>query len=62
MTQGDRLLTIEQVAERLAVARRTVFRLIERGELRVVRIGRATRIAESDLSEYIERLRNEADR
>ena len=56
MTGGDRLLTIEQVAERLAVARRTVFRLIEKGDIRAVKIGRLTRIRESDLERYIAQL------
>ena len=51
------LLTIEDVADRLAVSTRTVRRLIEAGELAVHRIGRAVRIAEADLQSYLRRVR-----
>ena len=54
------MLTVEQVAERLSVSRRTVFRLIGEEEIRIVHIGRLTRIAESDLNDYIEKLRRES--
>jgi len=40
VTEPVRLLTLDTVAERLAVSRRTVQRLIDAGELRAVRFGR----------------------
>lgn len=43
--RGDqRLLTIVETARRLAVSTATVRRLLARGELRAVRIGRCVRI------------------
>ena len=44
-----RLLTIKDVAGDLNVSIKTVRRKIERGELRVHRIGRTIRIAEDEL-------------
>jgi excisionase family DNA binding protein len=41
---SSRLLTIKDVAELLQVSTRTVQRLIDRGELAAVRIGRSVRI------------------
>jgi len=53
--------TLDEVAERLKVNRRTVNRWIENGSLTAIRFGPppggATRIAESDLQEFIERRR-----
>jgi excisionase family DNA binding protein len=48
-----RLLTVDQVAEYLAVCSRTVRRRIVEGELTVHRIGRSLRIAEDDLRRYL---------
>lgn len=46
----ERLLTIYEVAEQLAVSRKTVWRLVKRGELPVVRFGRRlTRVRLSEL-------------
>jgi excisionase family DNA binding protein len=55
MTREGKLLTIEQVAERLQVATITVRRLVEAGEMRVTRVGRQIRISESALQEYLDR-------
>lgn len=54
------LLTPERAAERLDMSRTVIYELMSRGELRSVRIGRSRRIATTDLSAYVERLRNEA--
>jgi|GraSoi2013_115cm_1033766.scaffolds.fasta_scaffold805791_1 excisionase family DNA binding protein len=52
----ERMFTVQQVAQQLQVSDRTVRNWVERGELRVFRIGkRGYRIAESDLIEFIER-------
>lgn len=48
-TEFDRLHRVPEVAERLALSQRQVWSLIERGALRAVRIGRCTRIRESEL-------------
>lgn len=41
--------TVKQVSEVLQVTPMTVYRLISRGELSAVRIGRCVRIAQSEL-------------
>lgn len=64
MTSNDsnelaELITLEQAAERLTVCRRTLEREIARGRFpKPVRIGRATRVAVSDLRAYIESLKS----
>jgi excisionase family DNA binding protein len=48
------LLTVEEVAKILKVNRRTVYRWVESGELKVARIGRKTyRVFESDLKKFV---------
>lgn len=42
-TRDDRMLTIDQVAERLGVSRRHVYRLLDAGELRAVDISVGSR-------------------
>ena len=51
------LLKICEVAEDLRLCPRTVQRLIQRGELRALRIGRSIRVAREDLELYQLRLR-----
>ena len=54
--QDDKMHTVSEVAQRLRVSDRTVRNWVERGELKVFRIGkRGYRIAESDLLAFIER-------
>ena len=48
-----RLLTLDTVAERLAVSRRTVERFVRRGELRVVRFGASVRVTERELAAFV---------
>jgi excisionase family DNA binding protein len=43
-TRPDYLLTVADVASRLSVSTKTIRRMIARGELAVVRIGRSIRI------------------
>ena len=50
----QRLLKVPQVAERLAVSERTVWRLIDSKALKPVSIGGATRIRESDVERLID--------
>jgi excisionase family DNA binding protein len=49
----DRLLTIGEVAARISLSPRAVWQRIESGELRSVKIGRARRIAASELRRWI---------
>ena len=52
-SKGD-ILTIEDVSKILKVSKRTVYRWVDSGELRVARIGRKTyRVFESDLKKFI---------
>lgn len=51
------LLTAEQIAARCQVALRTVRRWITAGDLPVLRLGRAVRIAEDDLERFLQRSR-----
>lgn len=51
-----RLMTLTEVADRLAVSVRTLDRMIARGELRIVRLGRGRgvrRVAESEVVRLI---------
>lgn len=50
---GD-LLTVNQAAARFNIGRRTIYRLVERGELNSHRVGSAIRIRPSDLEAYLE--------
>jgi excisionase family DNA binding protein len=54
-----RLLTIAAVQERLSVSRDTVGRLLAAGELTPVRIGRAVRVSDADLDDFITRHKND---
>lgn len=53
-TASTSLLTASEVARRLCVSKRMVFKLISKGELKVCHIGRATRIRERELERYVE--------
>ena len=50
------LLTVAEVAKRLAVSRATVYALCERGELRHLRVSNAIRVIPADLEEFITRI------
>jgi excisionase family DNA binding protein len=54
--QPERLLTIDQVADWLAVSKRTVLRMIASQELVAVSVGRCRRVPESEYVAYMERL------
>lgn len=54
----ESFLTLDEVARRLGVSLRQVYRLIHRGELpQAVKVGRAARMPESELAAYVERLK-----
>jgi excisionase family DNA binding protein len=52
------LLTIREACARLKLSRASMYRLIARGELPTVRIGRARRIVLEDLDRFITTLRS----
>ena len=52
-----RLLTVREVAERLAVCTATVYALCERGEIRHLRVSNAIRVHPDDLEAFIASMR-----
>ena len=60
----ERYATLPEVAERLKVSRRTVYRWIKSGDLEAYQFGREYRITDSALKEFLEahRLRRKGDR
>lgn len=50
----ERLLTPEQVADRLSISRLTVMRYLRTGTLRAVKVGRLWRVRESDLEAFLQ--------
>jgi excisionase family DNA binding protein len=49
----ERYATLPEVAERLKVSRRTVYRWIKNGDLNAYQFGREYRITESALKEFL---------
>jgi excisionase family DNA binding protein len=60
LTEPQRLLRIETVAQLLDLARSTVYEEIRLGRLRTVRIGRRRLIPTEYVDEYVELLKREA--
>lgn len=52
------LLTARQAAKALSVCEKTLWTLTQRGELPVVRVGRAVRYDPRDLESWIQRAKN----
>jgi excisionase family DNA binding protein len=57
--RAQRLLRLEDIADRLAISRSMAWKLVAVGELRSIRIGRAVRVRPADLEAYIERATRE---
>ena len=51
--QVQRLLRIEEIAQRLSVSRSMAWKLIALGQMRSMRIGRAVRVRPADLEIYL---------
>jgi len=51
----ERLLRLPEVADRLALSRTAIYRLMERGELQPIRIGGALRFPASAIDQLIEK-------
>jgi excisionase family DNA binding protein len=52
-TDQELLLRIDAAAQRLAISRATLYRMIQRGELGTVRIGTAVRVPVSALERWL---------
>lgn len=50
---SERLLTAQEVADLLRVSTMTVYRLIRRGDLPAVKVGRSYRVIQSELDRYL---------
>ncbi len=55
------LLNLKQVQDILHLSERTVFRLIQRKELKGFKVGREWRFEQSDIDSFIERQRRKID-
>jgi excisionase family DNA binding protein len=53
------LLTVEETAAQLRIARRRVFEILRDGTLPSVKIGRSRRIRSTDLAAYVAKLEND---
>ena len=53
------LLTVEETAAQLRIARRRVFAMLRDGTLPSVKIGRSRRIRSTDLTAYVAELEND---
>jgi excisionase family DNA binding protein len=60
-SQVSRMLTADEVAVDLHLHVRTVYRLIERGELAHVSVASTTRVLRSDLDDFIQKNRSAKD-
>jgi putative molybdopterin biosynthesis protein len=58
---GTVLLSPADAARMAAVSRDTIYRLVDRGDLRAVHVGRQLRIREADFDAYLERARSDAE-
>ena len=52
--KADKMLRVGDVAERLNVSERTVFRWLKHGGLTAHRFGRTLRISEADLEHFLD--------
>ena len=59
----ERLIDVGEAAKILSVSRRTLYRLIDSGQLPPpVKVGRSTRIVASEITDYIDALKAKRDR
>ncbi len=55
IARGEQLLKVRQIAAMLNISLAKAYRLIQRGEIPVVRIGHAVRVIPADLNDYARR-------
>jgi excisionase family DNA binding protein len=53
MAEPETFLTVQEVADRLRVAPRTIYRLLAEGAIEAVRVGRNWRVSPSALERYL---------
>lgn len=51
---SNKLLTADDIADRLSISRRKAFLLMQEGELPTIHIGRNVRVDEGDLEKFIQ--------
>jgi excisionase family DNA binding protein len=51
----EHLRSINELAKYLGITRSTIYRLVETGELKAVRVGQRMRFRPEDVAEYLER-------
>ena len=59
VSQMDKMLTVEMVAEQFNVSPRTVVRLIEKGQMQALRVGRQWRVDPAWVEEWMNRNKTE---
>lgn len=59
-SQAPDLIDVREVARRLGIGRTSAWNLLQRGDIRSVRIGKSRRVAIADLAAYIDQLRSAA--
>lgn len=55
----DELLTVREIAAHLKVSTATVYKIVEAGQLRTIRVGESIRCTREDLSQYLTRSTNQ---
>ena len=55
---NELLINVEEAARRLGIGRSHIYRYIESGRLRSVRLGRSRRISPHDLETFVEQIRS----
>lgn len=53
------IMTIAQVAEYFQISEMTTYKLVQQGKIPAFKIGRHWRVKKEDLSEFIEKLKND---
>lgn len=59
MSTQDRLITVSEAMGRLAVSRTKLYALVAAGKIAIVKIGRASRFKESEISRFLSSLGTE---
>ncbi len=57
LSKDERLLKAADIARILNISKALAYRLIQRGEIPVIRISHAVRIKRSDLEDYVKKCR-----
>ena len=57
-TGSELLINVEEAARRLGIGRSHIYRYIESGRLRSVRLGRSRRVSPRDLETFVDQIRS----